>query len=58
MDTNDQRDAARYRWLANRMSHVGHPAGAGWTLDEVLTSGDRDLDDVIDAMMSREPDHA
>ena len=43
-------DAARYRWLAARMVHVGHPAGAGWTLDEVLVSGDRDLDDVIDAL--------
>jgi hypothetical protein len=43
-------DAARYRWLASRMVHVGHPAGAGWTLDEVLVSQDRDLDDVIDAL--------
>jgi hypothetical protein len=43
-------DAARYRWLAARMVHVAHPAGAGWTLDEVLVSGDRDLDEVIDAM--------
>ena len=43
-------DAARYRWLADRMIHVGHPAGSGWTLDEVLVSGDRDLDEVIDAM--------
>jgi hypothetical protein len=43
-------DAARYRLLAARMVHVGHPAGSGWTLDEVLVSGDRDLDDVIDAL--------
>jgi hypothetical protein len=43
-------DAARYRWLADRMVHVGHPAGSGWTLDEVLVSGDRDLDEVIDAL--------
>jgi hypothetical protein len=43
-------DAARYRWLAGRMVHVGHPAGSGWTLDEVLVSGDRDLDEVVDAM--------
>jgi hypothetical protein len=43
-------DAARYRLLASRMVHVGHPAGSGWTLDEVLVSGDRDLDDVIDAL--------
>ena len=43
-------DAARYRWLAARMIHVGHPAGSGWTLDEVLVSEDRDLDEVIDAM--------
>jgi hypothetical protein len=50
----DSRDAARYRWLANRMTHVGNPGGAGWTLDEVLASGDRDLDDVIDALMARE----
>jgi len=47
-------DAARYRLLASRMIHVGHPAGAGWTLDEVLVSGDRDLDDVIDAL-AKEP---
>jgi hypothetical protein len=43
-------DAARYRLLASLMVHVGHPAGAGWTLDEVLVSEDRDLDDVIDAL--------
>ena len=43
-------DAARYRWLADRMVHVFHPAGSGWTLDEVLVSQDRDLDDVIDAL--------
>jgi hypothetical protein len=43
-------DAARYRWLAARMVHVAHPAGAGWTLDEVLVSQDRDLDEVVDAM--------
>jgi hypothetical protein len=47
-------DAARYRWLAARMIHVGHPAGSGWTLDEVLVSGDRDLDDVVDAL-AKEP---
>jgi hypothetical protein len=47
-------DAARYRWLADRMVHVAHPAGSGWTLDEVLVSGDRDLDEVIDAM-AKEP---
>jgi hypothetical protein len=47
-------DAARYRWLAARMVHVGHPAGAGWTLDEVLVSGDRDLDEVIDALAAKE----
>ena len=45
-------DAARYRILADRMVHVAHPAGAGWTLDEVLASGDRDLDDVIDELGS------
>jgi hypothetical protein len=43
-------DAARYRLLAARMVHVAHPAGSGWTLDEVLVSGDRDLDEVIDAL--------
>jgi hypothetical protein len=43
-------DAARYRLLATRMIHVSHPAGSGWTLDEVLVSEDRDLDDVIDAL--------
>lgn len=43
-------DAARDRLLAARMIHVAHPAGSGWTLDEVLASGDRDLDEVIDAM--------
>jgi hypothetical protein len=43
-------DAARYRLLAARMVHVSHPAGSGWTLDEVLSSGDRDLDEVIDAL--------
>jgi len=42
--------AARYRLLASLMVHVSHPAGSGWTLDEVLVSGDRDLDDVIDAL--------
>ena len=45
-------DAARYRILADRMVHVAHPAGSGWTLDEVLASGDRDLDDVIDELGS------
>ena len=44
-----EKDAARYRLLADRMIHVAHPAGAGWTMDEVLASGDRDLDEVIDA---------
>ena len=43
-------DAARYRFLADRMIHVAHPAGAGWTMDRVLVSGDRDLDEVIDAL--------
>jgi hypothetical protein len=43
-------DAARYRWLADRMVHVGHPAGSGWTLDEVLVSEDRDLDETVDAL--------
>jgi hypothetical protein len=43
-------DAARYRWLADRMVHVGHPAGSGWTLDEVLVSSDRDLDETVDAL--------
>ena len=43
-------DAARYRLLAARMIHVAHPAGAGWTMDRVLVSGDRDLDEVIDAL--------
>ena len=47
-------DAARYRLLAARMIHVSHPAGSGWTLDEVLVSGDRDLDDVVDAL-AKEP---
>jgi hypothetical protein len=47
-------DAARYRLLAARMIHVSHPAGAGYTLYEVLVSGDRDLDDVIDAL-AKEP---
>lgn len=45
-------DAARYRWLADRMVHVGHPAGSGWTLDEVLVSNDQTLDEVIDALRS------
>ena len=43
-------DAARYRLLADRMIHVAHPAGSGWTLDEVLASGDADLDETIDAL--------
>jgi len=43
-------DAARYRWLADRMVHVSHPAGSGWTLDEVLVSNDADLDETVDAM--------
>ena len=43
-------DAARYRLLADRMVHVAHPAGSGWTLDEVLASGDADLDETIDAL--------
>jgi hypothetical protein len=47
-------DAARYRLLASLMVHVSHPAGSGWTLDEVLVSGDRDFDDVIDAL-AKEP---
>ena len=45
-------DAARYRLLAARMIHVAHPAGAGWALDEVLFSGDRDLDETVDALRS------
>ena len=45
-----EKDAARYRLLASRMVHVFHPAGAGWTLDEVLVSGDRDLDETVDAL--------
>ena len=32
------------------MVHVAHPAGSGWTLDEVLASGDRDLDETVDAL--------
>ena len=47
-------DAARYRWLADRMVHVRHPAGAGWTRMLALVSGDLDLDEVIDAM-AKEP---
>jgi hypothetical protein len=47
-------DAARYRLLAARMIHVSHPAGAGWTLNEVLFSGDRDLDDVVDALVKEQ----
>jgi hypothetical protein len=47
-------DAARYRLLAARMIHVGHPAGSGWTLDEVLVSEDRDLDETVDAL-AKEP---
>jgi hypothetical protein len=47
-------DAARYRLFAARMVHVSHPAGSGWTLDEVLVSEDRDLDAVIDAL-AKEP---
>jgi hypothetical protein len=43
-------DAARYRLLAARMVHVAHPNGSGWTLDEVLTSGDRDLDETVDEL--------
>ena len=49
-------DAARYWWLAARMIHVAHPAGSGWTLDEVLVSGDRDLDEVIDAIAPLPPE--
>ena len=45
-------DAARYRFLADRMIHVAHPAGAGWTMDRVLVSGDRDLDEVVDELRS------
>jgi hypothetical protein len=52
----DTRDAARYRWLAERMTHVSHPNGDGWTLDEVLPSNDRDLGDVIDAAIAQERD--
>jgi hypothetical protein len=47
-------DAARYRLLASLMVHVGHPAGSGWTLDTVLVSGDRDLDETVDAMAAKE----
>ena len=47
-------DAARYRFLADRMIHVAHPAGAGWTLDEVLASGDRDLDETVDALLKEQ----
>jgi hypothetical protein len=47
-------DAARYRWLADRMVHVGHPAGPGWTLDEVLVSNDADLDETVDALAAKE----
>jgi hypothetical protein len=36
------------------MVHVSHPAGAGWTLDEVLVSGDRDLDETVDALAAKE----
>jgi hypothetical protein len=43
-------DAARYRLLASLMVHVGHPAGSGWTLDEVLVSNDADLDETVDAL--------
>ena len=43
-------DAARYRFLVDRMIHVAHPAGAGWTMDRVLVSGDRDLDETVDAL--------
>ena len=43
-------DAARYRLLAARMVHVEHPAGSGWTLDEVLVSENRDLDETVDAL--------
>ncbi len=49
----DTRDAARYRWLAERMTHVSHPGGDGWTLTEVIPSGDCDLGDVIDAAIER-----
>lgn len=45
-------DAARYRWLSDRMVHVSHPAGSGWTLDEVLKSNDRDLDETVDELRS------
>lgn len=47
-------DAARYRFLASCMVHVAHPAGSGWTLDEVLPSGDRDLDETIDALLKEQ----
>ena len=49
-----EKDAARYRFLADRMVHVAHAAGAGWTLDEVLASGDRDLDETVDALAKDE----
>jgi hypothetical protein len=49
-----RRDAARYRWLASRFAHVSHPRGAGWTLDVVLTSFDRDLGAVVDEAIERE----
>jgi hypothetical protein len=47
-------DAARYRLLADRMVHVAHPNGAGWTLDEVLASGDADLDETVDALLKEQ----
>lgn len=47
-------DAARYRVLADRMVHVAHPAGSGWTLDEVLVSNDADLDETVDALLKQQ----
>jgi hypothetical protein len=53
-ERENERDAARYRWLASRFAHVSHPRGEGWTLDVVLTSFDRDLGAVIDEAIRRE----
>jgi hypothetical protein len=47
-------DAARYRWLADRMVHVFHSGGAGWTLDEVLVSHDQDLDMTVDELRNEQ----
>jgi hypothetical protein len=49
-----EKNAARYRFLAGRMVHVAHPNGSGWTLDEVLHSGDRDLDETVDALAKQQ----